>query len=198
MKLSLTRRPLMVFTIVLACTGIGLAYNHHATAKKITKKDYSGEALFAGILFMKGEVASKIPMCVDMQQILSKHPEIGESDESVTRLMNVLKQEDAHYFEHFKSVITSGDVAAIDQELVAAAKLVETKRNELQLKAISKADTRSEDLGIDLVPTRDFDLGPNGGSVREVVFSTKSNAHTGNQLHREILASQIAENFSLL
>lgn len=171
----------MILTLFLIAVSFFLLHKR-SDVKKVVSEVYSGEALFAGILFMKGDVAAKIPLYRGLQELnVQRSAASQDVAAEVQNMIAAIKREDGHFFSHFKTVMTSGDVSAIDQELLKAIRLVREKR------AITQIDQ------YDLLSGNDIDLVP-PPPIREVIFSARP-AALENTLQREILVSQIATFF---
>ncbi|GEP93294.1 antimicrobial peptide, SdpC family [Chitinophaga terrae (ex Kim and Jung 2007)] len=134
-KLSISFVALLLFAI-----GVYMLIPGRSSQTEI----YSGEELFAGILFMEGKVASKITAYKDIVSLREKlsHSSSAKRTIEVSEIIQDIKENDKDYFEKFKTEVTSGNPTSIDKALIAATELIKGKN---KFKLIAKGNPSALD-----------------------------------------------------
>ncbi|WP_051263387.1 sporulation delaying protein family toxin [Tuberibacillus calidus] len=114
-----------VFVSLLAlCLCLSFSFSPFANAKTTDKKivptqseksqKYSGEELFRGLVFGQGDVAKLFPEMWGKSQLELTNSK--ESLKAVDLVISQINKNSPNFFNHFKTVIESGNPYLIDQE----------------------------------------------------------------------------------
>jgi hypothetical protein len=91
------------------------------------QQSFSGEEYFKGIYFLDGEVADKISIFSTMKQkyVLDNDADVQQEIQKVSgEMMDIIRKEDAGFFNGFKAAMESKDQTRIEQALRDGSQLI--------------------------------------------------------------------------
>jgi hypothetical protein len=115
---------------------------------------YSGEELYEGIFFAKGEVAEAIPTIKNSSSYFQVHQLSQKSaksmDNQMTEVMNEIETKNPNYFDEFKESIATQDHLIIEETLKDATELLYETSIDMYLSEQDQSDLKEIVEGIDL------------------------------------------------
>lgn len=90
-------------------------------------ENVNSEKIFREIMLMQGEnIEQKIPEYAEVSEIMNSLTSEQRRDREIfcKEIIDGINKIDPAYFDHFKTIMKSGDVYLIDNELISAAKLI--------------------------------------------------------------------------
>lgn len=116
--------PISILLLVLT---VGCEFSNSETVEHSESLDFSGEEIFRGLFFARGDVANLFPEIWEIRNVKSLVEESGNSNsyENVQNLMiDLIKAEQPDFFDNFGNVMKSGNRVLINQELKAASNTI--------------------------------------------------------------------------
>ncbi|MFE4880104.1 sporulation delaying protein family toxin [Bacillus mycoides] len=139
------RRLLLLFTAVTLLITVLVFFNRPYGVKAETKKDFTGEEIYKGVVFGQGPVTKIIPQVWDDKEIEMANSK--ESKKIVNTIIKEMKTKDSTYFKRFEQSIKTKDLAVIKQEVENGSKLLKNTIDSLDLIAQTKENTPPNSTG---------------------------------------------------
>lgn len=114
----------IIFTLIL--TGLGLNIGH-AEAKKMNKNQYTGEELFDGLYFGKGNAFKEFTSIWGEEQV-----EISpETDEFIKEVKEDLLSDNKKFYKGFEKALTSNDPVKVEEMMLVVDESIQKTINRL-------------------------------------------------------------------
>ncbi|WP_282055428.1 hypothetical protein [Maribacter luteus] len=148
---------------------------------------FSGEELFYGIFFSKGEVAEMIPVVRNSQTFheVAKYIEevegAEEFDKATSSIIKSIQEKNQTYFADFAQKIKSGNHLLIKDALLEGADLLYNTSVDIFLSELGKQELEELANGINISDHLNADGSVNYESLKEVISSNKINEAITNE-----------------
>ncbi|HGE5782742.1 TPA: sporulation delaying protein family toxin [Bacillus pseudomycoides] len=139
------KKLLVLFTTVTLLITLLMFFNKPYSVKAETKKEFTGEEIYKGIVFGQGKVAKELPQVWDekkMQMANSK-----ENAEVVNKIIMEMKAKDSTYFKRLEQSIKTKDFMAIKKEFENGSVLLKNTVENLNFNVQTKETTQQNGTG---------------------------------------------------
>ena len=148
---------------------------------------YSGEDLFKGIFFSKGEIAEMIPVIknsrtfYDVEKYTNQTEGFEEFEKATNGIVENIKTKNPSYFSNFGRVIKSKNHILIQQSLLEGAELVYSSMVDEFLTDLGEKELEELIGNIEVSDHLNPDGSVNYDSLKEVLSSSKINDAISNE-----------------
>ncbi|HDX9529914.1 MULTISPECIES: sporulation delaying protein family toxin [Bacillus] len=139
------RKLLLLFTAVTLLITVLVFFNRPYDVKAATKKEFTGEEIYKGVVFGQGPVTKIIPQVWDEEKIEMANSK--ESKKIINTIISEMKAKDSTYFKRFEQSFKTKDLSVIKQEFENGSTLLKDTIESQDLIAQTNENTPLNNTG---------------------------------------------------
>ncbi|PEL01729.1 hypothetical protein COL24_04845 [Bacillus toyonensis] len=139
------RKLLLLFTAVTLLITVLVFFNRPYGVKAATKKEFTGEEIYKGVVFGQGPVTKIIPQVWDEEKIEMANSK--ENKKITNTIIREMKTKDSTYFKRLEQSFKIKDLSVIKQEFENGSTLLKDTIEGLDLIAQTNENTPPNNTG---------------------------------------------------
>ncbi|MGG0219815.1 sporulation delaying protein family toxin [Bacillus mycoides] len=138
------KKLLVLFTAVTLLITLLMFFNKPYSVKAETKKEFTGEEIYRGVVFGQGKVAKELPQIWDVKKMQIANSK--ENTEVVNKIIMEIKAKDSIYFKRLEQSIKTKDFVAIKKEFEYGSILLKNTVENLNFNVQTQKNTQQNDI----------------------------------------------------